>query len=80
MGLSPSVVTRLVSRLEKRQLVTRTSSAPDRRCVCPVLTSAGRTLIERLRLPASHAVREGLGEAENQPALARLAQAFTPTG
>lgn len=79
VGLSPSAVTRLVSRLEKRELVTRTYSATDRRCVCPVLTSTGRTLIERLRPPASQAVREGLGQAQNQPALASLAQALWHT-
>lgn len=79
MGLSPSAVTRLVSRLEKRELVTRTYSATNRRCICPVLTSAGRTLVERLRPPASQAVREGLDKAKNQPALARLARALWHT-
>ncbi|MEV2255698.1 MarR family transcriptional regulator [Streptomyces sp. NPDC050147] len=93
MGLSPSAVTRLASRLEKRELVTRTYSATNRRCICPVLTSAGRTLVERLRPPASQARAGGAGQGQEparpRPAgkgavahgvLARHAEQMTPRG
>ncbi|MER7775509.1 MarR family transcriptional regulator [Streptomyces sp. NPDC096191] len=80
VALSPSAVTRLMSRLEDRELVTRTHCTRDRRSVCPALTPAGRALAEQLQVPVSEAIRQGLIEAGQRPDLVSLAQAVRGVG
>ncbi|MEW1691375.1 MarR family winged helix-turn-helix transcriptional regulator [Streptomyces sp. NPDC091265] len=80
VGLGPSAVTRLVSRLEGRNLVMRTLGSTDRRRICPVLTPTGRVLMEWLRPLASAALEAGLDGAGRRPALARLVLAVRHAG
>ncbi|MET7815858.1 MarR family transcriptional regulator [Streptomyces sp. NPDC005395] len=80
VSLSPSAVTRLMSRLEERELVTRTHCTVDRRGICPALTPGGRILARQLWTPASEAIRQALTEAGCQPDLVPLAQAVRRMG
>lgn len=50
VGLSPTSITRLVDRLERRGLVTRHREADDRRCVEVHLTPAGERLLGQVKL------------------------------
>lgn len=52
-------VTRLLNRLEKARLITRTRSRTDRRVVRVGITEAGRELLERMD-PAVEAIQERL--------------------
>ncbi|HEX9709846.1 MAG TPA: MarR family transcriptional regulator, partial [Candidatus Thermoplasmatota archaeon] len=54
-------VTRLVDRLEKQGLVTRSRSAEDRRVVVTELTEAGRKLVDELDEPVGRLHKEQLG-------------------
>lgn len=49
--LSSATVTGIVSRLEARQLVERTRSANDKRCVLVSITPAGATLLKQAPPP-----------------------------
>ena len=48
MGLSRGAISRLVDRLVRKKLVTRTVSADDRRCQTIALTAAGVHLVPKM--------------------------------
>jgi len=50
VGLSPTSVTRLVDRLERRRLVTRHRESEDRRCVEIRLSAAGERLLGEVKI------------------------------
>ncbi|MGH7765267.1 MAG: MarR family transcriptional regulator [Candidatus Dormibacteraceae bacterium] len=50
VGLSPTSVTRLVDRLERRGLVSRRRESEDRRCVQIQLEPAGERLLGQIRV------------------------------
>jgi len=54
-------VTRLLDRLEKRELISRSREATDRRTVIGRITPAGVRLLERLDEPVQKAHRKQLG-------------------
>ena len=54
-------VTRLLDRLEKRELISRSREARDRRTVIGRITPAGVRLLERLDDPVQKAHRKQLG-------------------
>jgi DNA-binding MarR family transcriptional regulator len=49
--LSPATVSRILDRLEKRQLILRERRSNDRRKVCLSLTDAGRHKVDELPTP-----------------------------
>ena len=49
--LSPATVSRILDRLEKRQLILRERRSADRRKVCLSLTQAGRQKVDELPTP-----------------------------
>lgn len=49
--LSPPTVSRILDRLEKRQLILRERRSTDRRKVCLSLTAAGRQKVDELPTP-----------------------------
>jgi len=60
-------ITRMIDRLEAKELVRRESCAEDRRCVYCRITEKGLSLLERLDEPvqkANRAVFRGLNEEE----------------
>ena len=69
-----SDLTRLLSGLEKRDLVKRSRAADDARRVDNRITAKGRTLLKRLDQPVQHAIRSQLSRAgkKNLEALAGL--------
>jgi DNA-binding MarR family transcriptional regulator len=82
-GLSPSAATRLVNRLEDRDLLTRVLCADDRRGIYTELTPAGQTLYEKARPAHDEALERVLSDAAMRPELAPVVDALhgvsTPT-
>lgn len=76
-ALSASATTRLVTRLEKRGLLTRVLCADDRRGIYTELTKAGERLLEQARPTHDAALRKALAEAEATPELAPLVRSLT---
>ncbi|RZU62100.1 MarR family winged helix-turn-helix transcriptional regulator [Zhihengliuella halotolerans] len=75
-ALSSSATTRLVTRLENRNLLTRILCADDRRGIYTELTGAGRELLAAAR-PTHDAVLEAtLARAQEVPELAPLVEAL----
>jgi len=76
-------ITRLLDRLEKRQLIERTRDAKDRRVVLTRITRAGLALVAALDEPVQQAHRRALGHMGEQ-GLAQLADLLaacrTPLG
>lgn len=75
-ALSASATTRLVNRLEDRQLLTRVLCADDRRGIYTELTQDGRDLLERARPTHDTALEAALASAEDVPELAPLVAAL----
>lgn len=75
-ALSPSATTRLVNRLEDRELLTRILCKDDRRGIYTELTRAGRTLLDRARPTHDAALSAALDEARQTPELADLADSL----
>jgi DNA-binding MarR family transcriptional regulator len=67
-------ITRLLDRLEKRSLVTRSREKEDRRVVTARITQAGLDLLKKLDEPVVQAHRAQLGhmDPKQQEALIRL--------
>jgi DNA-binding MarR family transcriptional regulator len=59
-------VTRLLDRLEKRELISRCREAEDRRTVMARITPAGLKLLARLDEPVQAAHRKQLGHLGRQ--------------
>ena len=70
-------ITRLLDRLEKRELIARWRDAVDRRVVMAKITPAGMKLLARMDEPVQQAHRRQLGHLgrERLRALTRLLQA-----
>ncbi len=47
LALLPPNLTKILARLDKRQLLQRNSAPADKRAVCLTLTAAGQTLLEQ---------------------------------
>ena len=75
-ALSPSASTRLVTRLEKRGLLTRVLCEDDRRGIYTELTPAGRELYEQARPIHDAALERVLEDAAAQPELAPVVEAL----
>lgn len=73
-ALSPSATTRLVTRLEDRNLLSRVLCADDRRGIYTELTEPGRELYNRAKPIHDQTLERVLKEAEEQPELAALAR------
>ena len=78
-ALSPSATTRLVNRLEDRNLLTRILCADDRRGIYTELTRAGRALYDRARPIHDNTLERVLSEAAAQPELAPVVHALQDT-
>jgi DNA-binding MarR family transcriptional regulator len=81
-GLNPTLLSRVVGRLEEQGLVERSAGAADRRCVVVVPTAAGRRMQARIRTERRAMLRERLDRLSAEesaalfaalPALERLA-------
>jgi DNA-binding MarR family transcriptional regulator len=55
-------VTRLLDRLDRRELIARTRGTKDRRVVCASITPGGLTLLESLDGPVEESVRRALAD------------------
>ncbi|MEU6135369.1 MarR family transcriptional regulator [Nocardioides sp. NPDC047086] len=75
-ALSSSATTRLVTRLENRNLLTRILCADDRRGIYTELTPAGRALLQKARPLHDEVLRTALDEAAEIPELAPLVHAL----
>ncbi|GGR50691.1 DNA-binding MarR family transcriptional regulator [Nocardioides luteus] len=75
-ALSSSATTRLVTRLEKRNLLTRILCDDDRRGIYTELTPAGRELLKKARPLHDEVLRTALDEAAEIPELAPLVHAL----
>ena len=75
-ALSSSATTRLVTRLENRNLLTRILCADDRRGIYTELTPAGRALLKKARPLHDEVLRTALDEAAEIPELAPLVHAL----
>ncbi|WP_424936102.1 MULTISPECIES: MarR family winged helix-turn-helix transcriptional regulator [Bacteria] len=75
-ALSPSATTRLVTRLEDRQLLTRILCADDRRGIYTELTPAGRALYDQAHPIHDETLERVLAEAADQPELAPVVHAL----
>nr|WP_216851710.1 MarR family transcriptional regulator [Herbiconiux sp. VKM Ac-2851] len=75
-ALTGSATTRLVNRLEERQLLHRAPSRDDRRGVALELTEAGRLLLDRARPVHAAAIERAFDRARQSPALAPFARAL----
>jgi DNA-binding MarR family transcriptional regulator len=75
-ALSSSATTRLVTRLENRDLLTRILCADDRRGIYTELTPAGRALLKKARPLHDEVLRTALDEAAEIPELAPLVHAL----
>ncbi|MEU6279667.1 MarR family transcriptional regulator [Streptomyces sp. NPDC047028] len=73
--LSQSATTRLVTRLEDRDLLERYLCPTDRRGIYTDVTEAGLRLLETARPTHDAALREALDEAAANPELAPLVRA-----
>ncbi|RKS05620.1 DNA-binding MarR family transcriptional regulator [Nocardiopsis sp. Huas11] len=83
VGLNQSSVTRLVSRLEAKELTVRDVCPDDGRGVYAVLTERGQALVREVRAPYEERLRELVREAgEHDPHLdaGRLRSAFAAIG
>ena len=76
-ALSPSASTRLVTRLEKRGLLTRVLCEDDRRGIYTELTPAGRAVLLAARPTHDRLLEELLHQAEEIPELTSLARLLT---
>lgn len=74
--LSQSATTRLVTRLEKRGLLTRVLSEEDRRGIYAQATDAGRRLHDQAAPTHNTALESALAEAAHLPELTPLVQAL----
>ncbi|MFD9892648.1 MarR family winged helix-turn-helix transcriptional regulator [Amycolatopsis sp. NPDC059027] len=74
--LSQSATTRLVGRLEDRNLLQRYLCPDDRRGIYTEVTPAGRELLAAARPTHDAALAEALDEAEELPELAPLVAAL----
>lgn len=75
VGLSPTSVTRLVDRLERRGLVSRRRDSEDRRCVHVHLEPAGDKLLSEIRILRGsdlHRAVESMSSEERQTLTAGL--------
>jgi MarR family transcriptional regulator, negative regulator of the multidrug operon emrRAB len=75
VGLSPTSVTRLVDRLERRGLVSRRRESEDRRCVHVHLEPAGEKLLSQIRIlrgSALHQAIESMTDEERRDFTASL--------
>lgn len=75
-ALSPSATTRLVTRLEDRDLLTRILCADDRRGLYTELTAAGVTALEAARPIHAAALTAALARARAIPELEPLVSAM----
>lgn len=75
-ALSSSATTRLVSRLEDRELLTRVLCKDDRRGIYTELTDSGRKLLEKARPTHDEVLEKSLSEACEAPELAPLVEAL----
>ncbi|GAA0528767.1 MarR family transcriptional regulator [Saccharopolyspora subtropica] len=75
-ALSGSATTRLVNRLEDRELLTRVLCKGDRRGIYTELTEAGRALLERARPTYDATLEAALTAAGRTPELAPLVEAL----
>ncbi|WP_432026768.1 MarR family winged helix-turn-helix transcriptional regulator [Streptomyces sp. 1222.5] len=73
--LSQSATTRLVTRLEDRDLLERYLCPTDRRGIYTNVTEAGLRLLEEARPTNDAALREALDDASRNPELAPLVRA-----
>lgn len=73
-ALSPSATTRLVTRLEDRNLLSRVLCADDRRGIYTELTPAGHELYQKAKPIHDATLERVLKQAEEQPELAPLAR------
>ncbi|MEU0565536.1 MarR family transcriptional regulator [Nonomuraea sp. NPDC005983] len=71
--LSQSATTRLVTRLENRELLSRYLCEDDRRGIYTEVTPAGRELLAQAGPTHDTVLKEVLAEAAGQPELAPLA-------
>ena len=76
-ALSSSATTRLVTRLENRNLLTRILCADDRRGIYTELTPAGRELLKKARPLHDEVLHTALDEAAEVPELAPLVRALS---
>ncbi|XVQ09328.1 MarR family winged helix-turn-helix transcriptional regulator [Spirillospora sp. CA-255316] len=74
--LSQSATTRLVTRLEKRGLLTRVLSEEDRRGIYAEATEEGRALLEQAAPTHNEALDDALAEAADLPELTPLVEAL----
>ncbi|MFG1608562.1 MarR family winged helix-turn-helix transcriptional regulator [Actinoplanes sp. NPDC049265] len=72
-ALSPSAITRLVTRLENRNLLVRCICPDDRRGIYTELTTQGRTLLASAAPVHDKILQEALEEAREVPELTDLA-------
>ncbi len=77
LTLSRSATTRLVSRLEKQELLERCLSPDDRRGIYTELTAKGAAALEAARPVHDAALAEGLRIAAEERNLAPLVQALS---
>jgi DNA-binding MarR family transcriptional regulator len=75
-ALSHSATTRLVNRLENRDLLSRYLCADDRRGIYSQITEQGRALLERARPVHDATLKEALDAAGSVPELGRLVELF----
>ncbi len=73
-ALSPSATTRLVTRLEDRNLLSRVLCADDRRGIYTELTPIGHELYQKAKPIHDATLERVLKQAEEQPELAPLAR------
>jgi DNA-binding MarR family transcriptional regulator len=74
-GINPTLLSRIVAKLEADQLVTRTADADDRRVAHVVPTARGRRRYEQIRNARTDAVSlaiAGLSDAERRALVAAL--------
>jgi DNA-binding MarR family transcriptional regulator len=74
-GINPTLLSRIVAKLEADQLVTRTADADDRRVAHVVPTAKGRRRYEQIRNARTDAVSlaiDGLTDAERRALVAAL--------
>ena len=66
LSLDSGSMTRMLDRLEQKQLITRTRSAADRRQVQLALTAEGRAITDRLPQIGADAMNELLGVLDGE--------------
>jgi DNA-binding MarR family transcriptional regulator len=76
MILSESATTRLVTRLENRDLLARCLCATDRRGIYSEVTPAGFALLDRARPEYNATLRGALADASHNPQMSRLVAAI----